>query len=129
MHHQNINGFELCAFVGDDSDNAFAMILTPKDGEPFMLSMPRLLAGHIAARLSEAIVLLAREGMPTIVPAAPERILAAQAEAMPTDQGPMVALAVRGDRSPVFLGVLPPQRARELAAQLEAATRPDHRMN
>lgn len=122
MEHRNIKAFELCAFIPhDDSDNAFAMILTPAKGEPFMLTMPATLSAEIAARLSEALAQCAREGQQLSVPASPERIERYNARHGGAHEGQQtVEILLVGVRSPPLYGLMTQTDARRLGAVLMA---------
>jgi hypothetical protein len=100
IEHRNVRGFEFPAFVGDDSDNAFALIFVGRDGERFMVSMPRTIAAAIAEHLTAALQQLAREGIPTETLAIPEQIVRYNARALRTQDGQAaVEMLLVGNRS------------------------------
>ena len=122
-----ISGFELAAFTREADDNSFALIFTPVEGEPFMLTMGRIMAGTVAVRLSEAIEELMREGVPTSVPRTPELILryAAERRLDQTSGHPFVLVRLDGARSQPILGAMTPTDANRLGAALMAAANDD----
>lgn len=126
MEHRNIGAFELTAFVGDDSNNAFAMILTSGDGEKLLISMPRTIAGQIAAQMSAALQQLASEGVSTDIEPVPERVMKSGAFRHRAETGEdFVALLLMGDRGGKMLGAITLPDARRLGAALLAEATSD----
>jgi hypothetical protein len=70
MDHKNIVSCHLTAFAGDESRNAFAMIVEAAEGETFTLSMPRTVALQVAEQLTAALLQLARDSAPLKMPTA-----------------------------------------------------------
>ncbi|MCK1402058.1 hypothetical protein IVB45_17355 [Bradyrhizobium sp. 4] len=123
MDQKTIEGFELAAFTREENDDSFALIFTPAEGEPFLLSMGRVMAGTIVARLSEAIQQLERDGVPTSVPRSPDRIMRynAQRRIEQNSGEPFVIVLMEGERSQPLLGAMTPTDANRLGAALMAA--------
>jgi hypothetical protein len=106
---------------GDDDPLAVSLLLNDADGKPFILTMPRLVAGNIAARVLEMVKELKKAGAPPLqVQRTPEVIQRFQAS--PLDDTDGVLLTIDGDRS-TFFGKARTQDARSLAAVIEAAAR------
>jgi hypothetical protein len=56
MDHKNIRGFKLTAFVpGDESDNAWAAMVTNESGEQRLLSFSQAVAGQMFAQIGAAM--------------------------------------------------------------------------
>jgi hypothetical protein len=122
MDHKNIRGFQLTAFVpGDDSDNAWAAIVTDANGGQMLLSFPLTVAATIFAQLEAAMKQIAREGADIPVPAIPEKVLRYNAAPLKSDGENLVEILIVGDRSQPLHCFQNQTDARRFSALLSAA--------
>ena len=114
---------------GSAESDMFSIVLGDADGKEFVIATSFQVATALGAQIEAHLKLEAEAGRSHPAPAIPEGILGAQAHPMPTDRGHMVAVMIKADRSPPLFGAMHPDHARQFAAQLEGAAKPETTVN